>query len=307
MRCLFCNTTEKACGVYQYGQNLYRILEASESIEWDLLESRLEPPIQELRQYSVVMYNWQGLIGSWMSMTPFNLGKRARQVFCYHDLEVPHEDYWDAIIFSDPTVASHGKWHHIGRPIPEYTPIINPLKFRKPIVGVHGFVGAQADQVVYRVVNEFEEATVRLHLPFSPFCDPSGDQARRVVETCRQISTGKGIDLQVSHEFMGSRELLDWLCQNDINCYFRDPAQHWRGVSSAPDMALASRKPLAVNRCNAFRHLHGLTPSICVEDSSLMDIIEHGLEPLVPIYQRWSPEVIRNQVEDVLYSVVNKA
>lgn len=307
MKCLFCNTTEKACGVHQYGENLYRILNWEGSdIEWDLLEASKEPPILDLMRYDVVLYNWQGLIDSWMSKAPFNLFN-TKQVLCYHDLGVNHETYWDAIIFSDPTVASHGRWHHIGRPIPEYTPIINPLNMTRPIVGVHGFVGAQADQVVSRVMGEFEEATVRLHLPFSPFCDPDGNYASAMAERCRKLTELSGVKVLISHEFLSPRDLLDWLCQNDINCYFRDINQGWRGVSSAPDMALAVRKPLAVNRCNAFRHLHGLTPSICVEDSSLMDIIKNGLNPLVPIYQRWSPEVIRNQVEDVLYSVVNKA
>jgi hypothetical protein len=106
---------------------------------------------------------------------------------------------------------------------------------------------------------------------------------------------------------LAQAQLLEWLRENDLNCYLRDPAWNWRGVASAPDCALAVRRPLAVNKCNAFRHLHGLTPSICVEDQSLSQIIGNGLSPLVPLYKQFAPEIVQRQVEDVLASVVNRA
>lgn len=304
MRVLFCNTHERACGVNQYGSNLYAVLCDSERIHWDYYGGASAPPMGTLKRFDVIVYNWQGLIGGWMSAAPIqHMGK---QVLVYHDLDILSHQ-WDAILFSDPTMQAHDNWHPIGRPIPHYVPIINPIMNRGPTVGVHGFCGAWANQVVQRVIQEFEYGLVRLHLPYSRFCDPNGDQARSMAETCRGMTSGTGINLEVSHDFLPQRELLDWLARNDVNAYMRNVGVPWRGVSSALDVALAARKPIAIDKCSGFRHLFGASPSICVEDSSFTEIICNGLSPLVPFYKAWSPENIRSQVEAVLYSVVNKA
>lgn len=239
-----------------------------------------------------------------MSQAPFaNVGK---QVLFYHDLGI-NEKFWDAILFADPTMKPHGKWHPIGRPIPEFKPekahYHHDHSNDGPVIGCHGFLGAWADNVVSIVMKEFEYATVRLHLPFSPFCDPAGAMALETARHCRQMIDPARIHLDITHDFMTQPQLLEWLSQNDLNAYLRPVGMNWNGVSSACDCALAVRKPIAINRSNAFRHLHGTNPSICVEDCTLSDIISNGLDPLIPAYQAWSPENIRRQVEEVLLSL----
>lgn len=222
----------------------------------------------------------------------------AKQCALFHDGAISEQ--FDAILFSDPTMPSSGKWHSIGRPIPTY-----PLGHHNSAtvtIGVHGFLGAQAHHVVAAAIREFSYATVRLSLPYSTFCDPSGHAARSYAQACRNMASNTGITIEVTHDFMPPDLLVWWLSENTVNCYFRDLAP-WRGISSAPDSALAARRPLAVNKCSAFRHLHNCTPSICVEDSSLKDIIANGLKPLEPLYEQWSAENVRRQVEDVLLNL----
>ena len=106
--------------------------------------------------------------------------------------------------------------------------------------------------------------------------------------------------MEVCHDFLSTYNLLRWLRQNDLNVYMRDLPPTWRGVSSVLDPALAARRPIAVNLCTAFRHVHNLNPSICAEHNSLPTILENGIRPLEPIYQEYAPHRVRAQVEDVV-------
>lgn len=291
---LFINSKEPVCGVHEFGKNLYAILKPSQRIQWHYSD---RPSMPSPISYDFILYNWSLLIGGWIAGAPFK-EIASRQLLVYHDGDPGGG--WDGILFSDPTMAPHDNWHPIGRPLPWFDPARAQSTRNGPIIGVHGFLGAWADRVVSRVKEEFQFATIRLQLPFSKFCDPSGGQAMSMAARCREIVRGSQINLEVSHLFLEQPKLLEWLSGNDLNCYMRPPKMHWTGVSSAPDCALAVRRPVAINRCNCFRHLHDCRPSIMVEDSSLMEIIGNGLGPLIPLYQKWSPESVRAQVEDVL-------
>lgn len=304
MNALFINGSTGACGVAQYGLNLFHILEVSAFFGWDYCEPKSEDELKEVMVHtnpSLCLVNYQALIGGFLANAPFPW--MPNPVLVYHDCQID-ESKWKAILFSDPTMEPHGKWHPIGRPLPGFSPNNKSRprweEYAGPVIGVHGFLGAWADRVVSRVKEEFQFATIRLQLPFSKFCDPVGVQASSMAQRCRDMIRGSQIKLEISHNFFEQPQLLDWLASNDLNCYMRPPEMHWTGVSSAPDCALSVRRPVSVNRCNAFRHLHDCRPSITVEDSSLMEIIGNGLSPLMPLYQKWSPENVRTQVEAVL-------
>lgn len=302
MRALFVNSTVKECGVYQYGENLFNVLIGHSGISWMYSQCK---DLDELR-YAVaahtpdlIVYNWQSGIGGYMLGAPFT-DIKVKQVLVYHDNDVD-ESRWDAFLFSDPTMTPRPKWFPIGRPLP--SPAARALMPKLVRIGVHGFVGAQANIVLGQVIKEFEYAEVRLHLPVSPFCDDHGNICGAMAGQCRDMVNGTGIRLNISHDFKPPEELKAWLAENVINCYFRDPAHHWRGVSSALDMALAARRPIAINKSSAFRHMHSASPSICIEDRSLHDIISTGLAPLVPFYEQWSPEAIAKQVDNALLAL----
>lgn len=279
MKALFINPTVKECGVFQFGLNLFGILAHSSRFDWSYQEPPNRESLDALRA-DVLLYNYQAGIGGWMAGAPFEgLGK---QCLIYHDLHVD-ESKWDAILFADPGLIPHGNWHRTGRPLPAFQPRPTPNSKQLPTIGVHGFLGAWADKVVAKVLAEFEFANVRLLLPFAKYGDTDGAQATAMAARCQAMVSGSGVRLEITHTFLPQAQLLEWLRENDLNCYLRDPGWNWRGVASAPDCALAVRRPVAVNKCNAFRHLHGLSPSICVEDQTLSQIIGNGLSPLVPI------------------------
>lgn len=300
MNMLFVNPTDHRCGVHAYGRNLFQNLEGSSRVRWTYCEPESTGALRafcSMPTPKAVVYNYSSLIGSFLSEAPFPW-LDCPQAFVFHDAEV--NERFDAIFFSDPTFTPHGKWHVIGRPLPRYEP--KPFKYGNGVTfGCHGFLGAWADQVVYRVMKEFEHATIRLNLPYARYGDANGDSARSAADRCRDMVQSTGINLEISHEFLLIDKLLDWLASNDMNVYIRPPEHHWRGVSSATDSALAVNRPIAINKSDAFRHLHNLSPSICVEDSSLTEIFANGLSPLVAFKAKWcDPETIQRQVEDVL-------
>lgn len=305
MKVLFVNTQESRCGVHQYGESLLSVM-ANELHDFTITRVAPSSSQEFLSCYDsikpdVTLYNWQSGIGGWMSEAPFK--NAGRQVLIYHDLEARFDDF-DAIIFSDPTMNQSGNWHPIGRPLRR----LSPFRDRSPgipRVGVNGFIGAWARNVVSQLASEFERCLIRLHLPYAYYGDRDGVMARSSAEACRSMLPA-GFEVEVSHEFMAWDDLQLWLSENDINCYFRDMTP-WRGVSSSIDAAMCARRPISVNRCQAFRHMHDCSPSICVEDRTIREIISTGMSPLVKKYDQFSGGNVAGQVRKVLESVVNRA
>jgi len=300
---LFCNTTAPQCGVYQYGMHLATGLTASSKFNVVYFEPKDEGQMCEiLRQHNAcaVFYNWHPDQGGWMRGAPFK-GLNAKQFLIYHDWDAQAEK-WDAVLISDPTMSDHDKWYSIPRPLPVWTPTpAAPINHECPTLGVHGFGGASADWLVTRAMDEYDNAVVRLHLPWAHYGDNAGVEARKMADLCRQhVRKKPSIELQISHHWMSVPRLLAWLSLNDMNVYLRDPAPEWPGVSSALDSALAVRRPLAVNKCKGFRHVHGCTPSICLEHRSLKAILATNTEPLTGLYAVHSRESLVRRVEQIL-------
>jgi len=81
-----------------------------------------------------------------------------------------------------------------------------------------------------------------------------------------------------------------------------------RGLSSAVDWALAAGKPLAISKSRLFRHLFQCNPSICVEENSLVEILDNGTLPLKKVWNDWTEEnLIWDYEEIVSKSIANQS
>lgn len=301
MKIMFVNSSEPRCGVAQYGVNLSRAIAAVHPLDYVTFESadHFCAALPVFRP-DVVIYNWQQGIGGWMAGAPFPIGN-VKQVFVFHDLDARFNDF-DAVLFSDPTMKPHDNWHPIGRPL--RPPVNHPHPGGEvPIVGINGFIGAWAIHTIKQAASEFEYCHIRMHLPFAQFGDSDGRQATSSARQCIEAMP-RYFTWEVSHEFMGWDDLIRWLSGNHVNCYLRDTGMNWRGVSSATDAAMCARRPMAINACNAFRHLHDCSPSIMVEHTPIQEIIRNGLTPLGPKYAAYSQETVGGQVMKVLESLV---
>jgi hypothetical protein len=55
-----------------------------------------------------------------------------------------------------------------------------------------------------------------------------------------------------------------------------------------------------------FKHIQSATPSICVDDLTLPQIISNGIEPLQPFYEQHSNEKLLEKYEYALTTILNR-
>jgi len=176
-----------------------------------------------------------------------------------------------------------------------------------PIIGFQGFGFPHKgiNRLANIVQEEFDEAIIRLHIPFSYFGDPNGQQARQRVQEVENIIKKPGIKIEVSHEFLSDDKIIELLNKNTINCYFYDYLES-SGIASSPDYAIAAFRPIAINNSRMFTNLHNLEPSIEIEKMSLKKIISNGITPLIPVYEKYSHINVLRDYENICDKLLNR-
>jgi SAM-dependent methyltransferase len=138
-------------------------------------------------------------------------------------------------------------------------------------------------RLVEKVQEEFDEADILIHAPDNDLVGAT----EGVLEQCQASVRKPGIKVFVNTKFGSARVVLDFLASNHLNVFLYDVHKD-RGISSCVEKAIAVGRPVAVNRCGMFRHVHDATPSICVEERSLKEIMEAGVAPLVRYRSEWA-------------------
>lgn len=305
------NPRDKACGIAQFGLNLEAVLKHSERYNYQFREPVTATEYRMLLdeyQPAFVLFNYYPCVMPWVNLNVLNIARQRglKQATIFHEVPVTG---FDALIYPDPTFAPRSQhlvdWFPIGRPIPKirnYEPRV--INFDNPRIGSSGFGFENKGYVrlVERVNAEFEHATLHLHLPYAKWGDEHGERSRRMADWCR-AAVKPGITLEFSHDFLSPEAYLDWLQGNDLNAFLYDEMLG-RGIASTIDFALMANRPIAVTRTTMFRHLHNLVPSVCVEDSSLREIMLNGVEPQMPLRSALSPEIVCRQMDEIVDAVM---
>ena len=301
---LFVNHSEAACGIHQFGKRIARALAGPGTSEWIYCEC------DDARTYServaaenpdAVVFNYYPATMPWVSAALLQQdGVPCASVLheiCATSADSVLTDVFDLQIAHDPTLPGDtDALLRAGRPLalaPRLTPPPPQLT-----IGSFGFAlpGKGFARVVTKVEREFDDATIRLHIPRSPFADPHGKELERCVAECRAANRKPGIRLELTHDLLADADLLEFLAGNSLNVFLY-AASRSRGISSVLDLALAVDRPIAITKSAMFRHLHDLTPSICIEDRSLGEILASGTAPLGALRERWSPAATRADYE----------
>jgi hypothetical protein len=188
-------------------------------------------------------------------------------------------------------------------PVPVATPPPDPAI---PTIGFQGFPAPHKGihELAHRVRQEFDTAVLRLHMPSSHFGDPDGSIARRWANEVRAIVAGTNIRVEASHEFKTDEEIVEWLSQNSVNCYFYNNDWPNAGPASSPDYALAARRPIAVRNTVMMTNITRHTSLATIETSSLREIIARGIDHLKPIYDHHSREAVVKAYEDMCDTII---
>lgn len=312
MNVLFVNSTEPACGVFQFGENLWRILQDSERISFIYCAPRSEAELIgaiDMNRPEIVFANYYPCVFPWLTLDTLNAvrARGAKLVTIFHETPVTG---FDAFIYPDPTFARNyrqlNQWFPMGRPLPKARDV-SAIYREIPLISTSGFGFAWKghERLTRMVVDQFARATLRLHLPFAKYGDADGAQARATAQRCREIVAGTEIELLVDHDFIEPEQFVDWLAESDLNAYLYDEADPSRGIASTTDHALAARRPLALTRTRMFRHLHHIE-GIFVEERTLPEILAAGTAALQPAYEAFSEQNVLKEVERALSAVTRE-
>ena len=310
---LFLNHNKTQCGVYEFGRNIGNALKKSSHDFFYYECSSMDElaAIVQKENPDLIIYNYNPATMSWLS-NKFTKKIKVPQIGIIHEVTQLVADRADNSLFNfhiahDPTLLLKNPIvFKAGRLIPHYENGFDLPEI--PTIGSFGFAGKKGHKKIVELVEkEFNKAIVRFNIPFATFGDADGRMAKAIAEECRSMVTKKGITLKISHDFLEEDQLLAFLAQNTVNLFLYEHMDEQRGISATPDLALAVKRPIGITRQSMFRHIVDLTPSICIEDSSIKEIIENGIKPLEALYDEWSEEVICWDYERISNEVLSRS
>jgi hypothetical protein len=294
-----------SCGIAQYGIRVANIL----SKEFNVFHLRTNQPEQFSHMHrmwkpDVILYNYYAPILPWIT-DEFLADKRryTKHILLHHELWRNFSPNLIVDINSSGESKPEEGYYCSPRPLFEDFEFEPAIPNTIPTIGTFGFgFGDKNFEGLTEIVcRQFKSAKIRMHIGYAEFGDSEGQQAAERIRNCKEIirNINPGIILENTHHFMEDSELLNWLHQNDLNFFYYPPNED-RGLSSVIDYALSARKPLAISSSNQFKHILKDAPSIIVPDNDLPGIIARGIEPLKPLYEKFSNERLLEVYRSIL-------
>jgi len=320
---LFINSVQKNCGVHDYGERTFRILENSVPYNFIYKEpNNLEEynALKEGIKPEAVIHNYHPLTMAWLP--PFEPTSTVRNFMLHHEgTELNLKpDYW---LYVDSLHSETGNKFAIPRPLLEGIKEIiecdtyegngkfirhrivgnevnlTPKKNIIPVISSFGFgFGNKNYGLITKMVNEqFDEAILRLHIPRAYYGDRSGEATAGVLPGIQNEMKNPNIKLEITHDFLPDIKLLYWLSESSLNVFLYEQMEG-RGLSSVIDYALSVDVPIAINDSAMFRHIQN--PISNVANNSLKDIIAAGTDHLKVYKQKWSNDNFLRKYESIL-------
>jgi len=313
-RILILNNSIKPCGVQQWGARLINVVNKSTTYEYLYREvSSSGETISAIVDInpSIVLYNYNPSTMPFIKKNILGMFPNIKHVAMVHEGYLHTDNFVGFKYF----IYLLGKFDGLDPEILNRVfvlPIRYLLKYdggypvnKVPTIGSFGFgfPSKRFDYIVDQVNKEFDVADIKFAISNSYHGDRDGSSAEAVIKTCREKITKPGINLYVNREFLTDEEVLEFLAGNDINCFFYD-TRKTDAVASSTEFALSVKRPMAITRVSMFYNIYTIVPSICIEDTSIKDILERGTEPLEPLYKAFSDENFLFEFEKII-KVIN--
>jgi hypothetical protein len=332
---LFVTHKPKQCGVYEFGRNVFNAIASSS--QYNFIKGEYES-INELTNAikkfnpTVIVFNYHPTVMPWVcsklikglyknhtaELKPTTIGiihevtqniadtaTGYRNQFIIGSSKKKINSLFDYYITADPTLLLKNPIvFKTGRIIPEYNK--KAPESKELVIGSFGFATPKKgfEKIIKKVQEEFDEATIRFNIPTADFGDETGFNARKIASNCQALIQKPGIKLNVTHDYLNHDQLLDFLAGNTINVFLYEDLQG-RGISSAADMALAVKKPLAVSNSPMFRHILSAAPTISADEFKFIDILNNGFLPLKKIHDDWNKTNMQWEFERILNRIIS--
>lgn len=296
---LILNNSIKPCGVQQWGERIINILKNSNKYlfiykEVNSKEETINAILAELPL--IVIYNYNSTTMPFVTNDIIDIFISIKHVALVHEGYSHLDNFvgFDNIVYLIDDIEIEPEFKN--KVFSTATRYLLPYHGTYPVNSVStigsfgfGFPRKRFDYIVEIVNKEFDIANIRFSISNSFHSDPLGEQAEKVIDTCYEKIIKPGIQLSVNRDFLSDDELLTFLAGNDVNCFFYD-SEKSDGIAGSTDLALSVKRPIAITKVPMLSHLYKLAPDICIENSSLKKIMKKGIEPLQPIYDKFSDQ-----------------
>ncbi len=302
MKGLFINNKKAKDSIYESGYMVYQCLLKSNLYNLDYKEIDInEREIQT--GYNFYFFNYHPETMAWLKTKSLkkDLGFVITMI-----LEVaPNDPFvmcpqgdFNFYCTLDPTLNSkYNNVYSFPRPLENINFDIPFVKNIIPVIGSFGFAtkGKGFHHVVEAVNKEFDEAIVKINIPYGDFIPNSKEQAFYLGDLCKKIAK-PGIDVQITHEFMSKESLIKWCASNTLNCFLYD--RKMPGLSATTDQAIVTGKPLSVSDNDTFRHITAYLPSY--PTFSLKESIEKSVPMVQKMIDDWQPLSFVKKFEEII-------
>ena len=312
MKILIINHSQINCGVYQYGKRVGSILSKSKVNAYTYLElSNNAELLSNIKRHEpkFIIYNYLEGTMPWVNE---NTVSKIRdmgiiQALIVHNLN--HATFFDIYLHQDPNYRQiNDNNFALKRPLFDYIPKINQMNNEVIHIGSFGF-GFKVkhfDKICKIINKQLKKHKVQLNLHITEsFFSPNNLVIDEIETKCQKILKNKLHTLKITRNFMSDNEVLDFLSANHLNIFLYEKYKRYNGISSTIDYALSAEKPIAINNSNMFSHIRNVSPTILVEKTNLIEIIENGFSPLGELKQNWSQNNFTTNVDEILSNFGN--
>lgn len=302
---LFINSTEPLCGIHQFGKRVYDIVKESNTVSYVYKEIlSLEEYLSTLSTLKpdFVLLNWYSTVVPWLPYD-YVIPSSIPHYYIFHERPI-RKQYDKYLLFGDygiqngvidaNNILDPSRCVTLPRPLFTYTNTFP--KNEIPTIGTFGFMSdwhKGFDTLTERVNKEFDAAVLNLHMVWSPFCDPSKEMLAGMVDKCRKLNTNPNVRLNITHDLLNNKEMLDFLGKNDINVFMYNNLAQF-GLASSTDYAMSVQRPFAVDNSIAFRQV--TSDEINITKHTIKEIMDKGLTPLEGLYEKWSPDKLKAEL-----------
>jgi hypothetical protein len=239
---IFYNSKKALCSIWESGKMCYDALSISSNYILDYTED-----CEFLMNYDFLIYNHHYNVNNWI--TKEMIDKFNKISFCIVTEVGLYENpidmspiFFDHYIVLDPTIQNTSKIHPFCRPL-ENIQIDKLIPNDIPKIGSFGFAtsGKDWDKIVECVHNEFEYAEINFNIPKGTHVPDHIHYSliEDIKIKCNNIITKQGIKLNITHDILSKKEIVDFCNSNTINCFFYNRGQTFRnGLSAVVDQAI---------------------------------------------------------------------
>jgi hypothetical protein len=293
---IFYNSKKTQCSIYESGIMCYNALKKSNKYTLEYSDNCYNG-----EKYDFAIFNHHILVNNWMNESIIK--KINCKTFCIV-LEVgEHENLmpqtikiFDHYMIIDPTIKESNNIHAFPRPLEDYE--IIKYENEIPIIGSFGFVtsGKNWHCIIQQVNEEFDQAIIKINLPYATYVSNSKHITEKLTNELFSIEKKKNIILEITHEYMDKKELINWCSKNTINFfpYYRN----MDGLAAVTDQAIVAEKPILVTKNKTFRHiLKYLKP---FPEINIKEAIKINKEGVLKMKNDWSSDNFFKKFEILL-------